>query len=216
VTQDNDDREKALKQFQRNHPLLYRRYKDAVDTSPAKLFHIEDFKTDIDAWTVPFKDKYIDAEIVEGEYVVQSKNNECHWSVIRSPFDKVENVDIELTGRRTSGVAGAGYGVIFGSDPENIYGFQVSSGGQAKVELYRNGVYVSDPVGWKDVPSVGSPKKDANRLRVEVRGNTMTYSVNGAPVGDVKSELDMKEFSVGVIVCDKQTAAFDLLSVVER
>ena len=45
----------------------------------------------------------------------------------------------------------------------------------------------------------------------------MKYYVNDRPVGEVKNELDMKGlFTIGVSVCDKQKAAFDRLTVIER
>ncbi|MEK6700017.1 MAG: hypothetical protein AABZ10_13380 [Nitrospirota bacterium] len=217
IVQDTSDFESALKEFQKTYPVLYKRFKNKVDTASWKLRLVEDFNVDNSAWTLPAKDKYLHAHFDNGVYVLESKNNDCHWSFFKSALDKPENFDIELTDRWESGARSGGFGLTFGSDPENFYDFHVSGGAQAKAELYKNSELHSELIGWKDVPADTGPKKNVYRQKIEVRGDALKYYVNDQPAGEVKNELDMKGlFTIGVFVCDKQKAAFDRLTVIER
>ena len=159
IVQDTSDFESALKEFQKTYPVLYKRFKNKVDTASWKLRLVEDFNVDNSAWTLPAKDKYLHAHFDNGVYVLESKNNDCHWSFFKSALDKPENFDIELTDRWESGARSGGFGLTFGSDPENFYDFHVSGGAQAKAELYKNSELHSELIGWKDVPADTGPKR---------------------------------------------------------
>jgi hypothetical protein len=55
-----------------------------------------------------------------------------------------------------------------------------------------------------------------NRQKIEVRGDVLGYYVNDTYVGEMNSELDMKEWFLGLTVCGNRTIAFDRFKAIER
>ena len=44
----------------------------------------------------------------------------------------------------------------------------------------------------------------------------LMYYVNDTYIGEMKSELDMKEWFLGLTVCENRTIAFDRFKTIER
>jgi hypothetical protein len=53
----------------------------------------------------------------------------------------------------------------------------------------------------------------SNLLKVEVRGDDLTYFVNGIRLAEVRNSLIKDRWSVGVMVQDRQRVTFDDLVI---
>ena len=49
-----------------------------------------------------------------------------------------------------------------------------------------------------------------------MRGDKLKYYLNDTYIGEIKSELDMKEWFIGLTVFGNRTIAFDRLEAIER
>lgn len=85
-----------------------------------------------------------------------------------------------------------------------------------KVELYRNGESQPVLIPWTDSPSGKTDRVLTNRQKIEVRGDMLGYYMDDTYIGEMKSELDMKEWSPGLTVCGNRTIAFDRFKAIER
>jgi hypothetical protein len=201
----------AGKRFHETYPGLYRRFNKTVDTASWKVFFIENFTSNGNGWAVPSGDKRVDAEFGRGKYIMRSGNDECHVSGIVPVFDKPRDFDIELVSTsRTTGVS-RGRGLALGSGPDNAYHFLVSGAGEANIELSKDGEHQALPA-----PGTGVGIANAVRQRLEARGDTIRYFVNDRYAGEIKNELDGKDWFVGLEVCGKQTVEFDQLTLIEQ
>jgi hypothetical protein len=210
---DSDD---AAKQFREAYPGLFKRFNRSVEPVSWKVLLVENFNANENAWTVPAGDKHVYAGFSNGKYSIQSKNDECHWAGTTPSFDRPHDFDVELASASTSKANGEGHGLALGSDRENAYNFLISRSGQAKIELYKNG----DPqptlvTGVEGAVGEASDNR-VIRQKVEARGDMLRYYLNGRYVGEIKNELDLKTWYLGLAVCGRQTVELVEFKHVER
>jgi hypothetical protein len=215
VVQESNDFNDAVKQFREAYPSLFKRFSKTVDTASWKIMFLDDFASNRHGWTIPAGDRHVVSEFTGGKYRIRSKNDECHRAGILPAFDRPQNFDIELVSTGRTNVDTQGYGLVFGSDRENAYNFLITGTGRAKVELYQNG---SQPalIPWNDASAGKASETTANRQKIEARGDMLRYYVNDRYVGEIRNELDGKDWFLGLVVCGKQTVEFDRLKLIER
>ena len=214
--QDTADFHDAVKQFRESYPGLFKRFNRTVDTGSWKVLLIEHFAANDNGWTIPTGDKRVSADFKKGKYILQSSDEGCHWAGITPSFEKPGDFDIELAGMANMKDDTQGYGLALGNDRDNAYNFLVSGSGQAKAELYKNGEPQPEHTPWKDGADGKTPETTVNRLKLEVRADILKYYVNGRYIGEIKNELDMKDWFIGLAVCGRQTVSFDQLTLTER
>ena len=215
-SQDREDFDKDVKLLRERYPVLSEQFDQRIDAARCNLVFIEDFKNNIHRWPTNIKRRHSTARINRGTLTMQSKNNACHREVIRPSFEMPGNFDIELVSRWKEGVDDRGYGLALGRDRRNGYGFHVSADGSSNVGLFKKKKHQHDLVAWKSGTATRGDGKSMNRQKVAVRGDRLTYYVNGAIVGEMVKDMDIEEWAVGVTVCGKQEVAFDQLTIVER
>ncbi len=213
LVQEDKGHSDAIKQFREAYPGLFKRFNKSVDPAVWKILFVDNFNANETAWTVPAGDKKVYAGFENGKYIIQSRNDECHWAGITPSFDRPRDFDIELV---SSGAAKAdvqGHGLALGSDRDNAYHFLVAGDGEAKIELYKNGDPQPAPVIGKESNAEKAP---VNRQKIEARGDALRYYLNDRFIGEIQNELDMKTWYLGLAVCGKQTVEFDQLKLIER
>jgi hypothetical protein len=216
LVQENSDQNDAAKQFREAYPGLFKRFNKSVEPASLKILFIENFNANENSWTVPAGDKHVYAGFSSGKYRIQAKNDECHGAGISPSFDRPHDFDIELVSTGAAKTDVQGHGIALGSDRENAYNFLVAGSGQAKIELYKNGDAQPALAAGKE-NDVGKPSQDpVNRQKIEVRGDILRYYLNDRFAGEIKNELDMKAWYLGLTVCGKQTVEFDQLKLIER
>jgi hypothetical protein len=145
------------------------------------------------------------------EFVIKSAPDRCETEIMTSPLDLPKSFDVELVSTWKSGAENDAYGFYIGSDKDNFDQFGISGDGRAIVRSTRNNEVSPDLIAWTAVD--GIIKRGTNRLKVEVRGNTWKYSVNGTQVGTVENKLELPPYALGLTVCQKQTISFDQLKI---
>ncbi len=168
-------------------------------------------------WAKRVNDEKYDAYIsTAGEYVINTKTNTSAIVGIRPLFILPDRCDIELVSTWKSGMDNRPYGLLIGTDLKDFYRFAVSADGHAKASRYINGTIQSNSVSLKDGGAVRSDGIRKNLHKVEVRGDTLRYYVNGNLVGEIDSRLKRNQWFVGVTVSDRQEVTFDDLKITER
>lgn len=213
--QESTDFDDAAKQFRKAYPGLFKQFSRSVEPVSWKLLLVDNFKTNENAWTVP-AEKHVHAGFSNGKYIMQSKNDECHWAGITPSFGRPHDFDIELTSARTTKADGEWRGLALGSDRENVYNFLFTGSGQAKIELYKNGD--SQPALVTGEQGAVGRASDASvtRQKLEARDDMLRYYLNDSFIGEIKNELDLKTWYLGLAVCGKQTVEFDQFKLIER
>ena len=214
--QESNNFNDAVKQFRDAYPGLFKRFNRSVEPATWKILLVENFNASESAWTVPAGDKKVYAGFSNGKYIIQSKNDECHWADNTPAFDRPQDFDIELVSTRKLKAAVQGYGLALGSDRENAYNFLIAGSGQAKIELYKNGDSYPALVTGKEGAVEKASDIPVNRQKLEARGDILRYYLNDRFIGEIKNELDMKAWYLGLAVCGKQTVEFDQFKLIER
>jgi hypothetical protein len=147
------------------------------------------------------------------EFLFRSREGGCENEIMRSSLELPREFDIELVSTWIAGTDSNAYGIFIGSDENNFDHFGISRSGQAVVRPVRNNGSAADLIAWTTVPSIGNNGAAHNRLRVEVRGDTWKYYVNGEYVGMITNTLKMDRYVIGLRVCEKQTIAFEQLKI---
>ncbi len=216
IVQDSDNFNDAVKQFRESYPGLFKRFDRSVEPVSWKILLVDNFNANENAWAVPSGDKHVYAGFSNGEYSIQSKNDECHWAGITPSFNRPHNFDIELVSAGTSKADVQGYGLALGNDRENAYNFLFTGSGQAIIELYKNGDSQPSLVTGKEGAVEKSFDSPIIRQKIEARGDILRYYLNDRLIGEIKNELDMKAWYLGLAVCGKQTVEFDQFKLIER
>ncbi len=215
-SQDREDYDKDVKLLRERYPVLTEQFDQRIETARCNLLFIEEFKNNIHRWPTGIKRRHSTARITRGTLTLQSQNDACHREVIRPSFALPDNFDVELVSRWTEGIDDRGYGLALGRDRRNAYGFHVSADGSSNVGLFKKGKHQHDPVARRSSTANRGDGKRMNRQKVEVRGDRLTYSVNGKHVGEMVKDMDIEEWAFGVTVCGNQAVSFDQLTIVER
>lgn len=206
----------AAKQFREAYPGLFKRFNRSVEQVSWKILLVDNFNTNENAWTVPAGDKKVYAGFGKGKYSIQSKNDECHWAGITPSFDRPQDFDIELVSTSTSKADVQGHGLALGSDRGNAYQFLIAGSGQAKIELYKNGDFRPALVTGNEDAVGKASEIPVNRQKLEARGDMLRYYLNDRFVGEIKNELDLKAWYLGLAVCGKQAVEFEQFKLIER
>jgi len=216
LVQEENDFNNGVKQFRESYPGLFKRFNKTVTHAPAKLFFIDRFSSNKYGWTVPSGDKQVSAAFSDGKYVIESGNDDCHWSGIAPPFELPMNFDVELLSAGKAKNDAAESGIALGTDRENAYNFFLSPDGQAKIELYKDGDVLTTPVTAQAAGSAISSGSKSSVQKIEVRGDALRYFVNDRYVGELKNELNRKDWFLGLAVCGRETTRFDQIMLIER
>jgi hypothetical protein len=216
LVQENSDHIDAAKQFHETYPGLFKRFDRSVEPASLKVLFIENFNANENSWAVPAGDRHVYAGFSGGKYRIQSKNDECHWAGISPSFDRPHDFDIELVSTDAAKTDVQGHGIALGKDRENAYNFLVAGSGRTTIELYKNGDAQPALATGKEGDAGKPSKGQVNRQKIEARGDMLRYYLNDRFAGEIKNELDMKAWYLGLTVCGKQTVEFDQLKLIER
>ena len=66
-----------------------------------------------------------------------------------------------------------------------------------------------EPIAWKPGSARVGEGFSSNRIRIEVRGEKISYYVNDKHIGDILNSIILDKWAVGVMVQGKQEVAFD-------
>lgn len=173
--------------------LLGNSDKTATETS---LLFFDDFSETGSGW-----DRF-EGEIGSTSYqdeTFQIRVNEPNTDLFANPGQLFKDVVIEVTATRLGGPLDNNFGVICRyQDEKNFYAAQISSDGYAGIFRMKNGALRL--LGHKQMipaPSIlgGSA---ANLIRFECIGQSLTLTVNGAPV-DMREDKSFNNGDVGLI-----------------
>lgn len=163
----------------------------------------------IDPWFTDNKTNYFFAD----GYHIDHDNDNSNWAFRTLKKKMPVNVDVELTSTWQQGINNYTYGLLLGSDGKNFYEFGISRNGGARVDLYKNSGLVKNLIPWKQLSGI---KNARNVLKLELRGNVITYYVNDELVGAITNEEGFSFRTYGLIVAKKQNISFNLLRIVEK
>ncbi|MCU0502456.1 MAG: hypothetical protein MUC51_11955 [Anaerolineae bacterium] len=187
-------------------------------TAAGKVLFKESFGDNANGWAIWKPGSDYDAYLEDGEYVIEPKVPKNAREVMPMTFQRPENFDLELSAIWKSGVNNHRYGLVLGSDAETYYTFGASGNGQAVVGLNKGGAGegVPDPIGWKPKAAREGDGVSFNKLKIEVRGDKISYYVNDRRIGEITNAIIRDKWAIGVMVQDKQKVAFDDLVLTAR
>ncbi len=136
--------------------------------------------------------------------------------------DLDDNVRIEINVKRLNGEATGGFGLVFAA-PENypskdhvFYAFMVSGVGSYQLFRYSNGwnkLLNPNDSAWPRDDVIRQGMEVTNRLSVEVRGNTILYSINGRYLGRYTVSDSLRGYAGFVIPQKEQGIVFSDLVI---
>ena len=181
---------------------------------------IENFDDDRWGWDVREQGKSSEVYFDQGMYMMTRKKSEaCTDEMISPPFAMPENFDIELRSIWKAGALSRPYGLILGKSRRDYYGFPIYGDGRAKVALVIDYKFDSNVIAHKSGKALEGDGTTSNLQKVEVRGNSFFYYVNGKYIGRVHNKrltFDRKDWRIGMTVCGEQTVGFDQLKITEK
>jgi hypothetical protein len=146
------------------------------------------------------------------EAVLGPAEGTCENEVMKEPVELPKDVDIELTSTRKSGTDTGTYGLLIGSDTGNFYHIGISGNGEAFVQSVKNKDDITELIKWSD-QHVSKRSEGRNSLKVEVRGDTWKYYVNGEFIGTIANAMKQDKYVIGLRVCRGQKIAFEQLKI---
>jgi hypothetical protein len=166
-------------------------------------------------WAI-MKDAAGVSSLEAGKYTLESITSDCTWDTIRPAIAPPQNYDVELASAWKSGLQNREYGLVLGHN-KKFYSFGISCSKQANLQSFKNGEVEADLLPWKSATTIcQGDGRAANRQRIEVRGENISYYVNDALIGTIKDELGGDDRFFGVKVCGKQKVVFEELSIQGR
>ena len=90
-------------------------------------------------------------------------------------------VQIDCTAYKYAGAADTAYGIAWGVDDENYCVFWISSQGLYRVFFFSEGIWQASPIQWTEHRQIDRGAEE-NTLRVDVRADLATFSVNGSEI----------------------------------
>jgi hypothetical protein len=135
------------------------------------------------------------------------------WKWVNFRFEKQlpDNFDIELATYWKRGEDNNPYGLLLGLDENNFLVFCISGNGQAMVGFFQDQKYVQNLIPWKKMEIISASK---NTIKVEVRGKSLNYRVNGHTAGSVENAIFGYQ-ACGPILANKQAVCYRLLKIRE-
>jgi hypothetical protein len=187
-------------------------------TAAGKVLFKESFGDNANGWAIWKPGTHYDAYLENGEYVIEPRSPSNAPEVIPMTFPRPENFDVEVSTIWKSGVTDHRYGLVLGIDKATYYTFGASGNGQAVVGINKGGAGdgIPDPIGWQPKTAREGDGVSFNRLKIEVRGNRISYYVNDRYIGEIVNAIIRDEWAVGVMVQDAQRVAFDDLVLTAR
>jgi hypothetical protein len=176
------------------------------------LLH-ETFDDDSRGWPDTRGGDSHDAYYDNGTYAVRTKNEFTSLEVISPGFPRPQRFDLELTATWKDGVDNSRYGLVLGVDRSTYYSFAVSGNGQATIAQHIDNQPGPQVMPWTLDSARRGNGMASNLLKVEVRGDDLTYFVNGIRLAEVRNSLIKDRWSVGVMVQDRQRVTFDDLVI---
>lgn len=220
ISQGQDNFKEDIKSFQNLYPTLYEQFKDNMEFANWYPSLIEEFYTNANGW-LQGEGKDYSANMYLGYYWIENKDdNNCRLQTINAPIDMKKDYDIELKSELKKKEMSSGdndkYGLMFGEDIKNSYQFGIAEDGESVIWQYVDGKYVAIPDKWKTGTAIINKRGDKNNQKIEIRGNKFKYYINGQYLGEIKNEIAIADWKVGVVVCGRQKVAFDRLTILKR
>jgi hypothetical protein len=177
----------------------------------------ESFEDNSNGWAIAKNGAYYNSYFEDGKYVIETKNEGASPEMIAMKSRRPENFDLEATTIWRHGVNNSRYGLALGIDRETFYTFGVSGNGQAVVGITKEGkAIMPEPIVWKPGSARVGYGFTENRLRIEVRGEKISYYVNDKHIGDIFNSIILEKWAVGAMVQGEQKVAFDNLILTSR
>ena len=235
LSQDSDDFKDTLEKFHQKYAGLYERFQNNIELANPYLFY-EDFSNTYTTglplnrnspcsskrWP-PEKGQNQDTYYSKDKtgrltYTIKNKHDGSYTIVAKPTKALPDNFDIELETIWRSGDTNQAYGLAFGSSWDNSYRFHIAANGYAAIGLVIDKKYTQpEPMPWKSDPAIQKGDGNVSNVqRIEVRGNTFSYYVNGQLIGTIKNVMQTKEWQVGVTIEGKETVDFDRLIITGR
>lgn len=167
-------------------------------------------------WPLWPKGKNWISYIRAGSYWIYTKNTKCSQALITLPDALPANYDLEAETIWGSGAKAYGYGVALGSSKTTFYGFMVTGNGQAAVWTNIDNQVAPDVLAWVAGKARPGDGRAVNRLKIEVRGKTVRYFINGKFITRFQSRLDLTRGHVGFRSCNRQLTGLRSLRIVAR
>lgn len=178
------------------------------------LFY-DDFSGPRHGWPVYENGQHYDTYFRDSKYFMETKNERKSLEIISIPPQVAGNYDIDLTTIWQKGVNDSAYGLILGEGRKSYYLFGISGNGQSVVWVTADDVSVDDAMKWRTATAkVSDGKYVENAQRVEVRGDQLSYYVNGTFLIRIKNRFPLKSF--GVAVSRQQKVAFIQIKITQR
>ena len=122
------------------------------------------------------------------EYAIAIRSSDrVRWSWAPTP-SAYENAILETAAYRHIGDNAVRYGLVWGLDNENFYLFEVTPAGEYVVDLMRNGVWLTPPVGFSASTAIRTQDL-YNKLQVEIADGQATVAVNGTDLASFRLAL---------------------------
>jgi hypothetical protein len=177
----------------------------------------ESFEDNSNGWAIAKNGGYYNSYFEDGKYVIETKNEGASPEMIAMKSRMPENFDLEVTTIWRHGVNNSRYGLALGIDRETFYTFGVSGNGQAVVGITKEGkAIMPEPIVWKPGSARVGNGFTENRLRIEVRGEKISYYVNEKHIGDIFNSIILEKWAVGAMVQGEQKVAFDNMILTSR
>lgn len=169
-------------------------------------------------WGVYDSGQYYDSAFANGSYVMTVKHDKCSVEYVKPQLELPANFDIELVSTWKSGISNTAYGLDFGKSKDDRYHFGLSGNGQSVIWAYGSDTTLPDPMAWKAATAAAGDGSTPNSQRIAVRGDLISYYVDGVFAGSFVSRIAFSpsEWVVGLRVCGKETVAFDRLRIIKR
>jgi hypothetical protein len=191
---------------------------DAKENQPVTLLK-ETFDNNQYGWSIWENGKFYNSSLQGGHYSIEGKNEKSSVEVITPPFDKPKNFDLEVTAKWKEGSKTRPYALVFGVDANTYYSFNVNANGEVGVWLTEDSKPQSDPISWKGGLANVSDGSSSNKIRIEVRDNSILYYVDNKFGGRVKAALwltNNDKWAIGVMVAGIEKVSFDDLIMTKK
>lgn len=187
-------------------------------TRDAGVLLKEGFEDNARGWAVYKPGTHYDAYLEDGKYVIENRTDLNASEVVPMKSPRPDNFDLEVSAIWRSGVKNHRYGLVLGVNKDTYYTFGVSGNGQVVVGLNKGGEGrgIPDPIDWRPGLSREGDGFTFNRLKVEVRGEKISYYVNGTPIGNINNTIVLDAWVTGVMVQGRQKVTFDDLVVTAK
>jgi hypothetical protein len=185
----------------------------AGDQFNGKIIYHEEFSDNRNNWDLN-QDKYTDAKIANGVYILTNKiDNGFSYPINSVPIDQDRDFQIETCVAKVDGSGNNMFGVIWGyKNIGNFYVFGISKSGAYSYLKHVDNKWET-VIDWTRSTYIKKGNAD-NRLAVVKSGMKLQFFINGHQVDEAPFE---KFFSnnVGLYNSSKLTVAFDNLIVTQ-